>query len=340
MEQASGVHERSAVSSEQRPMSAGGPDGRFSHEAFLYTGDDDFARGAAEFISGALAANESVLVAVRSERQKLLCDVLADDARRVLFSDIVTLGRNPARLIPAWLRFLEEYGSDGRGVHVLAETVWPGRTRAELSECRRYEALLNVAFGGGRAWRLMCPFDVGELDQEGVELARCTHPMLRVAGKSEASSTYVAVDEVRPFDGALPDPPADARALTFTVANLHELREFVAQSAHAAHLGAVRTENVRLAVNEIASNSVRHGGGAGTLRTWKADGVLVCEVSDGGHIVERLVGRLHPSPDQPGGRGLWLVNHLCDVVQIRSGARGTSVRVHMRVDAQGQDDGA
>ena len=97
-------------------------------------------------------------------------------------------------------------------------------------------------------------------------------------------------------------------------------------------LSAVGAENLRLAVNELASNSVRHGGGAGTLTTWRQDGVLVFQVSDGGRIGERLVGRVRPEPDQASGRGLWLVNHLCDLVQIRSDAHGSSVRVQMRLD--------
>jgi hypothetical protein len=42
------------------------------------------------------------------------------------------------------------------------------------------------------------------------------------------------------------------------------------------------------------------------------------------------VGRTPPSPDQRAGRGLWLANQLCDLVQIRSTEAGTVVRLHMR----------
>jgi anti-sigma regulatory factor (Ser/Thr protein kinase) len=145
---------------------------------------------------------------------------------------------------------------------------------------------------------------------------------------------------VRPLEGELPEPPADARALTFTVTSLHELREFVTEYAHGARLSAERTENLRLAVNELASNSVRHGGGAGTLTTWREERALVCQVSDHGHISERLVGRLRPAPEQASGRGLWLVNHLCDLVQIRSSANGSTVRVYMCLEQDGRDQHA
>jgi anti-sigma regulatory factor (Ser/Thr protein kinase) len=337
MERASGVHERRNLAFEHRATSAGGPAGTFSHEALLHAGDDAFASGGAAFVKAALAMNESVLVAVGAARQVLLREALGDEGRQVMFSDITNIGRNPARLIPAWRRFLEEYGSDGRGVHVLAEAVWPGRTRAEVSECRRYEGLVNVAFQGGRAWRLLCAYDTAALDADVIELARTTHPLLRVENETGPSPSYVGVEAVDPFDGKLPHAPEDAPALAFTIASLHEVREFVSATAQSAELPTDSTDNLRLAVNEIASNSVRHGGGAGTLRTWREDGALICEVGDRGRIGEPLVGRLHPSPDQASGRGLWLVNHLCDLVQIRSSREGSVVRVHMKLAVDDAD---
>ena len=39
--------------------------------------------------------------------------------------------------------------------------------------------------------------------------------------------------------------------------------------------------------------------------------------------------RLRPDISQEGGRGLWLANQLCDLVKIRSGERGTVVRLHV-----------
>jgi hypothetical protein len=38
-----------------------------------------------------------------------------------------------------------------------------------------------------------------------------------------------------------------------------------------------------------------------------------------------------PEPGELDGRGLWLANQLCDLVQIRSGAGGTRVRLQMAV---------
>ena len=83
-----------------------------------------------------------------------------------------------------------------------------------------------------------------------------------------------------------------------------------------------------LAVSEIAANSACHRDGSGTFAVWITDASVICEVRDRGRIEHPLAGRLRPGPDQPGGRGLWLANQLCDLVQIRVTARGSTVRLH------------
>jgi hypothetical protein len=63
---------------------------------------------------------------------------------------------------------------------------------------------------------------------------------------------------------------------------------------------------------------------------WHDAEAVVCEVRDGGSIEHPMAGRERPSSEQLGGKGLWLINQLCDLVQIRAFASGGVVRVHMR----------
>ena len=44
-----------------------------------------------------------------------------------------------------------------------------------------------------------------------------------------------------------------------------------------------------------------------------------------------LVGRERPSPESEGGWGLWIVNSLCDLVQLRTFDNGSVARLHMRL---------
>jgi hypothetical protein len=63
------------------------------------------------------------------------------------------------------------------------------------------------------------------------------------------------------------------------------------------------------------------------LRLWEQDDRLVCEVQDAGRVEDPLVGRRPPSLGAVGGRGVWLAHQLCDLVQLRSGPAGTTVRL-------------
>lgn len=82
-------------------------------------------------------------------------------------------------------------------------------------------------------------------------------------------------------------------------------------------------------MNEILSNSLNHAREDGRLRVWDESDGLVCEVRDGGHIVQLLIGREEPPLGQVGGHGLWLVNLVCDLVQVRSSTEGSTVRMKM-----------
>jgi anti-sigma regulatory factor (Ser/Thr protein kinase) len=121
------------------------------------------------------------------------------------------------------------------------------------------------------------------------------------------------------------------RELAFTRTDLSDLRRFISREANDASLEGTRRDDLVLAVNELATNSVCYGGGRGVVRIWREADTLLCEVLDSGHIDELSLGRACPTPDQLAGRGLWLVNRLCDLVQIRSSPAGSVVRVHMRL---------
>jgi len=59
----------------------------------------------------------------------LLREVLGDGAERVRFEDMHRLGRNPARIIPAWREFLDESAPEGRPVRGIGEPIWPVAAR-------------------------------------------------------------------------------------------------------------------------------------------------------------------------------------------------------------------
>lgn len=303
----------------------------FSHRALLYADEDEFIEGTLPFVRGALEGDEAVMVAVTRPRTLALQGELGPDAERVRFVDMEQLGRNPARIIPAWRRFLDAHVSPTRPVRGIGEPVWPGRNAEELTECDRHESLLNLAFADSPHWELLCPYDTSALDDPVLEGACRNHPHLHSAGALCESDAYLApVDAPHPFDGELAEP--DGTIFVEMRAGLQRLavvRQMIATQASTAGLEPARACDLVLAVNELVSNSVCHGSGHGTLRIWRTPASLICEVGDRGHIQDPLAGRREPAPDQARGRGLWIANQVCDLVQIRSSPFGTAVRVYM-----------
>jgi anti-sigma regulatory factor (Ser/Thr protein kinase) len=300
----------------------------FHHELLLYSGEEGFLAGTLPFIDEALSRGEPVLVAVGNARIELLKGVLAQGGEGVEFADMHVLGSNPARIIPAWRRLFDERAPDGRPVRAIGEPIWHGRSPAELSECERHESLLSVAFDD-HPCSVLCPYDLDALEESVIQAARESHPIIAQEGGCRTSEDFIATRHPPdPFAGALPAPASQPEEMAFARGQLGAVRGFASRIASEALEGA-RVQDLVLALNELATNSIRHAGGRGTLRIWREGATLLCEVGDEGRISEPLVGRTQPAARQRTGRGLWLVHHLCDLVQIRSSSSGSVVRVHM-----------
>jgi anti-sigma regulatory factor (Ser/Thr protein kinase) len=161
--------------------------------------------------------------------------------------------------------------------------------------------------------------------------ARERHGFVANGGAADRDGNGRAEPDHSPsFEDPLPASPSGARELSFAGEQLGALRQALTRWAGEERLGAAPTEELVLAVNELATNSIRYGGGRGRLLLWRDSGALVCEVQDEGHIQDPLTGRSPPAPNQHRGRGLWLVHQLCDHVQIHSTPAGTAVRVRKR----------
>lgn len=298
----------------------------FSHQALIYGDTDEFLARAVPFVSGAVEAGEPVLVAVSDRNVGLLGRELGSAAAEVRFAAIEELARNPARVVPFWRDFLDEHEGPVRG---LEEPVWPGRSRLEIDECERSEFLLNAAFAADAPLSLLCAYDGATLPAAVLSGVSRSH-LITFDGDQVQSNGDRAVGDQ--YAGRLPEPPGEAASFEFDRTSLGEVRRRVERAAEAAGLGGPSSADLVLAASELAANSVAHGGGAGTLRIWREDDRLVLDFEDAGWISEPLAGRLRPTVTQKGGRGLWLANQLCDLVQIRSSAAGTNVRLQAALD--------
>jgi anti-sigma regulatory factor (Ser/Thr protein kinase) len=310
-------------------MSPGTQPEPFRHEAVLYAGEDELVARAAAFIHEGLAASEpTLIVAAQPKIDRLRSAVRGADGAH--FLDMAGVGHNPARILPLWQEFVDSKGGPGVQLRGIGEPIGPERKPAELVECQRHESLLNHAFSGAAGFRLMCPYDTAALSAEVIAEARRSHPIVEQGDGPQASPEYTGVDGVSAgFAASLPEPPSDVRELQLEVGGLGAMRRLVAEEATRYGLNRHRSVDLALAVNEIATNSVEHGKGSARLRIWHDEQRIVCELRDRGRLHDPLADRRIPSTDNPRGRGFWIANQLCDLVQVRSSSAGTVVRLHL-----------
>jgi anti-sigma regulatory factor (Ser/Thr protein kinase) len=272
-----------------------------------------------------------VLVATSAQNCQILRSALGPRADLVRFVDVQEVGGNPARLIPIWADFAAESdaGSPCRGVE---EPVWPGRSAPELHACHRHEALVNLALADHSSLQLLCPYDRTSLPEDILERVWATHPFVTEAGTRAQSSGYLSTDAALVSYQEPLTPPDDA----FTVAvsaGPAAIRRFVASVASRLGLGRERVGDTILAVHELVANALTHGTGDGAVRIWTTPDAVLVQIDDGGWIEDPLAGLKRPTSNARDGRGLWLVNHLCDLAEIRSSPNGTTARLLQKLEA-------
>lgn len=298
-----------------KPMNSVAP---FAHEALFYRDEDTFLSGTARFVTEGVDRGEPVLVAVPEESIGPLRERLGDAAEQVHFIDMTEAGRNPGRIIPGVLMAFS--ASTQRRFRVVGQPIWPSRTALEYPACVQHEALINTAFEG-RPGVILCPYDAAALPGHVLDDARRTHPVVIDGERRVASEWYTEPTGLADvYNVPLPPPPADAEVHSFSVGTLAHMRKLV--SAYAHWLRREQVEDLVLAVNELATNSILHASGRGVLRLWREGDTAVCEVSDTG-------SGFPPSFTGLSGFGIVMVNLLCDLVRTHTSHSGTTVRVYL-----------
>lgn len=306
--------------------------GQFDHCALFYEGAEEYLAGCSAFIEAGLASNERVLVSVPGAKIEPMRAALNGGSDKVEFWNMNKVGHNPGRIIPAVRDWIDRGAGRCRFV---GEPIWPGRTTTEVIEATRHEALINLAFADADAV-ILCPYDVTGLDRDVVLDAERTHPDLIRCGQADASARYTDPLELWcSGDRAMPGPSELVLSRSIDI-GLGSIRELTASAARAAGLDEGRSQDLVLAVDEAATNALVHGRGPARLRMWREDRELICEISDRGRLTEPLAGRRRPRPNWTHGRGVWMMNQLCDLVELRPMPDGTVVRLHVHLDGERQ----
>jgi anti-sigma regulatory factor (Ser/Thr protein kinase) len=297
------------------------------HFAFFYRDQAERRAQILGLVRAGLERGEPTFVALPGDEAQLLADQLDAEPGELLCADISDTGRNPARLIPEVRAFIDKHA--GERVLVVGEACWPGRSPAELREATRHEALMNLAFARSAA-TITCAYDAAQLPPSAITDATWTHPEYLAGGQPVAAPSHrSAWDVPSDCDRPLPPPPAGAESLVYET-DLAPVRRLVERHAHGSTLGPDRVADLVLAASEVAANTLDHAKSGGLFQVWRDGDEILCQTRDQGWISDPLAGRVRRGPEGR-GHGLYLVNQVCDLVEIRTGPAGTTIRMHMRL---------
>ncbi|MGH3343543.1 MAG: anti-sigma factor RsbA family regulatory protein [Carbonactinosporaceae bacterium] len=305
-----------------------------SHRGLLYASDDELLAGVLPFAAEGLREGDRVLAVTTGATMELLREQLGEDADRIDSHEAKRWHGHPPRTLAAYDDYVRSHAPVAGCVRIITEPAWSGRTVVERREWARHEALLNVAFAHSAA-QIVCLYDTRSASAPVVRDCLRTHPELLEGGVRRRSANYLdpvsfnARCDTEPLPG--PRPPCEQ--LAFSLPNLHEVRTRAYRRATVSGVPMARARGFVLAVNEVATNAIQHGGGNGHLILWCDDRSLICQISDSsGPITPPFPGHLPPGVNCEHGRGLWLARQLCELVQIRTGDTGSTVRLHISLE--------
>jgi anti-sigma regulatory factor (Ser/Thr protein kinase) len=302
---------------------------QFVHQALIYGSDQEFMDVVRPFVQEGVDAGEPTLVAVQDRHIENLRGALGGTPEGVTFQPAEDWYETSARTRDKFARWVAERTADGRRARLIGEPPWALGHAARIRDWARHESVLNVAFASLPV-TCICPYDARALPDDVLAHARATHPEVVSADGSSPSDVYAnPVDFCRALDSTVEARELEpSLEIPFEMADLATVRRLIGSFALDAGLSTSRTEEIVLAVNEVATNAVVHGSPPATVRGWDPGGEIIVEVTDAGDgIADALAGQIPPPPDGLGGRGLWLTRLLCDAVEVCD-AGGCTVTMH------------
>lgn len=295
------------------------------HEALVYASAAEFLDRAVPFLRAAVESGERALAVSAPGRLELLANALDGRASDVDFVDAGAWYQVPAWTISAYHEYVHRH--DGRPVRIVGEPVWSDRTEDQVVEWHRYESILNVALAGSNA-SILCAYDAQTLAPEIIDAVGQTHPSLcQRAGIVRSAGYLQPLEYTTTYQVGMAPRPAGALVIGFTLDDLAMVRRTAAGWGAAEGLTEHGVQELLIAVHEVVSNAVEHGGGRGVARFWATPEDVICEVTSPRRIEIPFPGYLPPDPRQERGRGLWMARQICSRVDIGSGEAGARIRL-------------
>ena len=303
----------------------------YRHDVTFPESPEDLAAVAVPFLRAGLEAGDAAVLAVSGPAAAVLHDALGTDDRVVVLERHGVYRARTPSAITAFRRLADDLTATGaRHVRVVGETDF-GPTPRDWLEWQRYEAVINEALGPWPLWGL-CVYDPHRLPDQVLESGLRTHPTVVTAAGRSANPGFVPPAEYLPALPVLVEE-LEGTAPLLAVDDVHDyvaLRHQVAGALAGLRGSRDVREDYLLAIDEMSSNAVRHGGPPVSLRLWSDGDRAVCRITDSGSgLADPFAGYgpAHGDDLSRGGMGLWLARQLCDHVDVIPEHPGVTVRL-------------
>lgn len=327
----------------------------FTHEAAFLASEEDLLGAVVPFAHEGLDRGEPVVLACTRPTTERLLAALEGDPRVGLL--VPEAGRRRvSATITACQELVERRTVPvGRRVRLVGEPAfWSGHEHG--AELGRVEAVANHLLAPYPLWK-MCLYDAARLPPSALAQGALTHPFLWARSVRRPNPQYLDPElYVRRNVQAHPDPlegtppalevrglgdlQALRRGLLCVLGRRNRSSLLVPRCdrsgggtvpggggtlprAVGPHVGRWRgaetVDDFVVAVNEVATNALRHGVPPVTVRAWAGVDRFVCTVEDHGDGFDTpFAGYASPEAAGPveSGMGLWLARQLCDQIDL------------------------
>jgi len=304
-----------------------GPTGQFAHVAVLYDSDEQLRDLLLPYLDEGLRRRENILLVISRAAERVLRDALGDAADRMQWGSSGLSYDRLGRMFEEFADHLAQQYRAGVPARVIGE---PNSDISidRLSQYLRYESMANEIYAP-YGYPVMCLWDQRRYPPEVLAHVRTVHPQLLDTSGPIANTEYrMPIDYLTRDEIPPPVAPADLDLDVGLVSadDLAALRRRLRAWSVTCGLSDHDTDDIVIAVDEIATNALEHGRPPARVRSWTTPDALFVQVDDHGSTrIPAATGYHRPPTDTRRGRGIWIARHLTDVLTTHTGPTGTTV---------------